>query len=476
MTSVRTTAAIAFAALAAAFAAAAPVGAAGTPGLNGYLSDADTGLPLGGGTVVWNGTTAPAPQATTDGSGRYLFAGLGGGTTGTLSATGPAGWDRADVPGVAIPADGSANQNVALHRDWATPAGGAQVWANDDSGAGAGCGAAAAVDGDRATGWWASAARPATDPPVLSVALPQSIDIRTLVIDPTSACGHPAGAALGAYRVETSSDAVNWATAAAGTFGESARGTAAEIAPTANAFGVQFVRLVALAPQDPGAATVDVRELKVFGVGPNAAPTGTLAVEAPKNYVGGIVRLRASFTDSDSTILRYLWDFDGDGTFDQQTAAPTVAHVWQGLGTYHVTVGVRDFRGALGSASVDLRIVDPDAPVEAIPQRKPLITFDPPDGIDLSTRIACASKCRFTARVVMTQRMARRLRSTRRLVLALNKTTEGPGLGSWTLELPSTFVKKLRKAHLKKVSLRVTATAVDQQRRKSTVARWVTFR
>src|SRR5512147_2831426 len=89
MTSVRTSAAIALAVLAAALPAAVPASAAASQALGGYLSDADTGLPLGAGTVTWNGTTAPAPQATTDGSGRYLFAGLDGGSTGTLSVVGP---------------------------------------------------------------------------------------------------------------------------------------------------------------------------------------------------------------------------------------------------------------------------------------------------------------------------------------------------------------------------------------------------
>jgi hypothetical protein len=416
------------------------------------------------------------PTATTDASGRFLFVGLDGGTTGSLGVTGPAGWDRVDVAGVALPADGLATQNVALHRDWATPAGGASVAANDESGAGAGCGSGAAVDGDGATGWSASATRPASDPPVLTVALPQAIDVSTLVVNPTSACGHDAGAALGAYRLETSPDGANWATAADGAFGAAQRGTAVELTPTANTGGVRYVRLVALGAQDPGAATVDLRELKVFGVGPNIAPSGTLAAEAPRNYINAVVRLRAAFTDPDSPIVRYLWDFDGDGAWDQQTAAPSAAHVWQGAGTYHVTVGARDFRGDLGTASIDLRVIDPNAPLEAIPQRKPLITFDPPSGRDLDARIACASKCRFTAKLVMTKRLARRLHSKRRTVLTLSKSTEGPGLGSWTLELPSSFVKKLRKAKLKKVTLRLTATAVDQQRRRSTVARWVTFR
>jgi hypothetical protein len=350
------------------------------------------------------------------------------------------------------------------------------VAANDESGAGAGCASPAAVDGDPATGWSASTARAAGDPAVLTVVLPQAIDVRTFVVDPAGSCGHGDGAALGAYRLETSGDGAAWATAAEGAFAAADRGTAAEVTPSANATGVRYVRLLALGAQDAASPTVDVRELKVFGVGPNVAPSGTLSYEAPRNYINGVVRFRATFTDPDSTILRYLWDFDGDGTWDQQTLQPSVSHVWQGPGTYHVVVGARDFRGDLGTAAVDLRVVDPNQPVEAIPQRKPLITFDPPDGIDLSARIACASKCRFTAKLVMSRALARRLHSRHRTVLTLKKSTEGPGLGSWTLELPSSYVKKLRKAKLKKVNLRLTATAVDQQGRRSSVARWITFR
>jgi hypothetical protein len=477
MTSLRKTAALSLAALAAALVAAVPAPAAGlSHGVAGVITDADSGLPLSGATVVWNGTTSPTPTATTDASGRYLFVGLDGGTSGTLGATGPAGYDRLDVGGLTLPADGLATQNVELHRDWALPAGGASASANDESGAGGGCGSGAAVDGDRTTGWSASATRPAGDPPVLTVALPQAIDVRTLVVDPTSACGHDPGAALGAYRLETSADGASWATAADGAFTAAHRGTAVELTPTANTAGVRYVRLVALGAQDAGAATVDVRELKVFGVGPNVAPSGSLTTEAPRNFINAIVRLRAAFTDPDSTIVRYLWDFDGDGAWDQQTLAPSAAHVWQGPGTYHVTVGARDFRGDLGTASIDLRITDPNQPLEAVPQRKPLITFDPPDGRDLRSRIACASKCKFTAKLVMTKRLARRLHTKRRTVLRLSKSTQGPGLGSWTLELPSSYVKKLRKAKLKKVTLRLTATAVDQQKRRTTVARWVTFR
>jgi hypothetical protein len=189
-----------------------------------------------------------------------------------------------------------------------------------------------------------------------------------------------------------------------------------------------------------------------------------------------VVRLHAAFTDPDSSILRYLWDFDGDGTWDQATAGPAVAHVWAGPGIYHVLVGARDFRGALGTTALDLRMIDPSQPLEPVVQRKPLITFDPPTGVDLATRIACSSKCTFTARMVLTARTAQALHLPHRTVFTLTRKTEGPGLGSWTLTLPHKVVKRLRAAHLRKVTVRLTASAVDQQRRRSTVHRWVTFR
>jgi hypothetical protein len=469
----RTVTAVVLAA-ATALAASAPAGALVSHGLAGYVIDADTGLALDGSSVTWNGTTAPAPQVTTAGGGRFLFTGLEPGGTGSLAVIGPAGWEHQTIADVRLPANDLGTQNVALHRDWAATAGGASATANEDTVPG--CASAAAVDNDRATGWSASAARPAGDPPTLTVTLPQTIDVRGLALDPTSACDHAAGAALGRYRVQTSGDGASWATALEGELGTSARGALTTLAPTANAGGVRYVRLQLLSAQDPASATIDVRELQVLGVGPNVPPAGTVSAGAERNYVKGIVRLRAAFTDADSAILRYLWDFDGDGRYDQATNGPAVAHVWAGPGVYHVTVGARDFRGALGTASIDVRVTDPNALIESVPQRKPLITFDPPLGIDLPTRIACSSKCTFTAKMVLTARTAKRIHSKRRTVMTFKRRTEGPGLGSWTLTLPKATVKLLRKAKVKKVTVRLTASAVDQQKRRTTVHRWVRFR
>jgi hypothetical protein len=431
-------------------------------GLTGYVTDADTGLGLGGAALTWNGTTTPAPSLTTDGSGRYLFTGLQPGTAGALAVAGPGGYEKTTIGGITLPADALGTRNVALHRDWAAAA---PTAAAPDATAAAGCAPGKATDNDRDTGW--STAQPAA----LTVTLPAPVDTSTVVLTPGGACGHDDGAALKDYKIETSPDGATWSTAATGAL----NGTAdAAIAVTGG--GTRFVRLTALSAQAPAAATIDLRELQVFGGGPNVPPTGSVALDAPKNYIKQVVRLRAAFTDPDSTILRYLWDFDGDGRFDQATVGPQVAHVWAQAGTYHVTVGARDFRGALGTTTVDLRVIDPSVPVEPVIQRKPLIVFDPVDGIDLPVRIACSSVCTFTVKLVMTKATAKAIKSKRRTVLTMRKKTEGPGLGSWTIELPSKTIKLLRKAHRKSIKVRLTATAVDQQKRRTTVARWVTFR
>lgn len=431
-------------------------------GLAGYVTDADTGLGLGGATLTWNGTTSPAPSLTTDGSGRYLFTGLSAGSTGALGVAGPAGYERTSVDDITLLADDIGTRNVAIHRDWAA---GATTTTDDATAPTAGCEPGKATDNDRATGW------SATPGAALTVMLPAAIDLNTIKITPGAVCGHAAGAALGGYRVETSTDGATWATATEGTLTGTGDATL-----TATATGTRFVRLKALSAQDATASTVDVRELQVFGGGPNQPPTGTVAADTPKSYIKNVVRLRASFTDPDSTIVRYLWDFDGDGRFDQATTGPQVAHVWTLPGTYHVVVGARDFRGGLGTTSLDLRVIDPAALIDPVIQRKPLITFDPVDGIDLPIRIACSSVCTFTAKLVMTKATAKAIKAKRRTVLSMKKKTEGPGLGSWTIELPGKTIKLLRRAHRTSIKVRLTASAVDQQKRRTTVHRWVTFR
>jgi F5/8 type C domain/PKD domain len=462
----RSVTALVLAAVAACLAVAAGPASAGLigGGLDGYVTDADTGLGVGGAGLSWIGTPAGAPPATSGPTGHYLLTGLAAGTSGTLGVTGPAGYAATTVGPLALPANDLGRQDVALHRDWAA---GAPTTSDDPAPATTpqGCDPTKATDNDRATGWSASG------PAALTITLPQPVEVHAVVLAPGAVCGHDAGAALAGYRVETSPDGATWTTTATGTLA----GTADAVLATSTA-GVRLVRVSALSAQSATATSIDLREVQVLGAGPNVPPSGTVAADAPRNSVKSVVRLRAAFTDPDSTIVRYLWDFDGDGHFDQATAGPQVAHVWTAPGIYHVIAGARDFRGGLGTTTLDLRIIDPTTLVEPILQRRPLITFDPVDGIDLPVRIACSSICTFTARIVLPKATAKALEAPRRTVLSLKKRTEGPGLGSWTIELPTKTIRLLRQAHRKTLKVRLTASAVDQQKRRTTTRRWVTFR
>ena len=63
--------------------------------------------------------------------------------------------------------------------------------------------------------------------------LPEAIDVTGFGLDPANTCGNDIGASTGGYRVETSSDGVNFTTAAQGTFGPADRGRLNVVPPSA---------------------------------------------------------------------------------------------------------------------------------------------------------------------------------------------------------------------------------------------------
>ena len=453
--------------------ALAPAGAAhAITGLGGYVTDADSGLGVNQASVTFaqDGGAGTPPLATTDPTGRFLFSALSG-VTGRLDVSGPAGWLSAAIDGVSVPAGGFVQQDVAVRRNWATVPGGARLAsATDDTNAGAGCGAAAAVDGDRNTGWSASASHPPTDPPTLTVELPTTVDVDALGLEAGSVCGHPPGAALGRFRIDTSPDGASWTTTVDGGLTDTDRGRAVVISPGAGAAGVKFVRVAMLGAQDPAATDIDLREIQVLGKGPNVAPQdGQLTFDIPRPSPLTTVRMTAAFTDPDSSILRYLWDFDGDHVWDQATLGPRVAHVWAGEGTYNVTVGARDFRGALGTTTASIRVAPPGSPVEPILDRKPEIAFDPADGPSVPFRVRCSVKCRITADIRATPALAYRLDLSRLTLGKMKRTYAGGGLADYRVKLSRKSVRKLRKTKLRKARVIVRVKVVDAKKRKASL-------
>ena len=66
-------------------------------------------------------------------------------------------------------------------------------------------------------------------------------------------------------------------------------------------------------------------------------------------------------TDADGTIVLYEWDFDGDGIFDYSASDGITSHVYDGEGTFIVTLRVTDDEGATGFDDVMVTVGDPDS-------------------------------------------------------------------------------------------------------------------
>jgi glucose/arabinose dehydrogenase/PKD repeat protein len=94
-----------------------------------------------------------------------------------------------------------------------------------------------------------------------------------------------------------------------------------------------------------------------YAAGVNLEPTAVVSA----NPTSGPTPLKVAFDGSGSedpegdTPLTYLWDFDGNGTTDQNTSTATTSHTYDTAGTYTAALKVRDARGA-ESAPVTVKI------------------------------------------------------------------------------------------------------------------------
>ncbi len=55
-------------------------------------------------------------------------------------------------------------------------------------------------------------------------------------------------------------------------------------------------------------------------------------------------------------VVRYEWDFDGDGVFELSTDEPTVTYLFDASGSYRVTLRVTDGAGGQALTSRDIRV------------------------------------------------------------------------------------------------------------------------
>ncbi|HET8759309.1 MAG TPA: M36 family metallopeptidase [Solirubrobacteraceae bacterium] len=450
----------------------------------GTVTSADTGLPLAAVSVGFGGlTTDPSfpdyvAPATTGANGAYTLQAPAG-TYGGLVFDRP-GWDRVTARSLQVPANGTRSLNAALRRDWASARGGADVIAtSDDTGLGFGCGVDQLIDQNQGVGWSAfnpdsdDPENPGAGPPTAVIELPARIDISAFGMDPGSTCGDDLTATTKDYRVETSADGVNFTIAKAGAFTLADARRLNLVAPTANATGVKFIRLTLLSPQraqagDSGADFIDFSEFEVFGGPRNVLPSGSLTASATRVNPGETVRFTAAFTDPDSKITGYRWDFDGNGTIEQTTAAPTASFVYPRSGDFTARVSATDFRGGAGSATEAIRVTS--APIAARPPKRGTHGR-------LRLRVSCELSCTATAKLTLSKKLAKKLGLKRkRIVGSLERALPAGSSKRLTIKLTKKAKRALKRHHRKSVKVTATVTVRYADGRHDRAKRKVTIR
>jgi extracellular elastinolytic metalloproteinase len=329
-----------------------------TGSLQGHVTDADTGLGIDGAHVGIGGLSTPgfdgALADDTAADGAYAIAGIPVHTYPKVSVGAGPGYFDQTLTNVNVAAGLSTTADAIAQRTWAF---GGDVDETLPFGADYGCGAGKLNDASQGTVWEVEPPDPAGPYPTATIELTQPIDVSSYGLDPGEGCGSSGDAALKDYVLESSTNGTDWTTVSTGSFAPADAHQLNPIAPAGDGKGVRFVRLTAKSAQDNAYGYLDVAELAVFGGPPNVLPAGTLSATPGTVVAGGNVSLSAaSFTDPDSAISGYAWDFDGNGSTDATTSTPTTNHVYPTAGSFTAKVSVGDYRGGAGTATAPVNV------------------------------------------------------------------------------------------------------------------------
>ena len=471
-----------------------------TGALAGTVTDAITGKPVGGARIAVGGHTSGQTTSiftTNSGNaGAFSLSGLPVGTYGKIFETNGSGYDAVERRAVAVTSGATTALNLVLRRDWAARAGGTTVSTDTDATADPfGCGPSAAIDQDPGIGW--SAYNPtspkypaptlanhltAGQPPSMTIQLPRPVDITSFEVDPGNTCGDGASATTKDFTIETSQDGASFTTAYDGTtpateFAQSDAGTMKSLTPTAGASAVRYVRVTLLSPQKTGAGFsgddfIDLTEFAVYG---NAVPMGSLTAAPGSVLTGQAVSLDASSFSDDGSIAKYDWDFDGNGTTDASTTAPTTATTYAAAGTYAPRVRVTDDTGGANTASASVTVTAPsDGGGNTTPPTKPaaprltLTGLRQPNGVSL--RVVCSSACSGSATLRSTSAFARRMKIPAR-TFARIKVNAFKGTSTVRIPLKKSVLQRLRKRHVTSVRLTLSARVTDRLKQATSLTR-----
>ncbi len=94
----------------------------------------------------------------------------------------------------------------------------------------------------------------------------------------------------------------------------------------------------------------------VNGSMPNLSPGVSLKANSNFGYAPLSVNFTADAYDNNGNIVKYEWDFNGDGAYDSSTLTSTSTFIYTTEGTYNAEVKVTDNNGASAKNSVSIKV------------------------------------------------------------------------------------------------------------------------
>jgi hypothetical protein len=308
----------------------------------------------------------------------------------------------------------------------------------------------------------------------VTIRLPDTVDVAGFLIDPTATCGDDANASTRQYKVETATEggafrlAVDGAGAGAFTASDLNRLNRRNPAGSSGQ-RTDLVRITLLSPRSTsgsGANFIDLTEVEVLGAVPNTLPSGSLAVSNAAPAPGQTITFSASFTDRDSAITGYDWDFDGNGTVDRSTAGAMTDFAYGAAGRFTAVVRAKDFRGGAGTAAAAVAVAVPaPPPPPAGPGTSPLA---PLPSLSVSRRgtggairpsVRCALRCRVRSKLLVSRKTARRLKLKQRTLATFRRTLTTTTKQRLRLRLPANVRRAVKRAGLKSIRVALTVKA-----------------
>jgi hypothetical protein len=163
------------------------------------------------------------------------------------------------------------------------------------------------------------------------------------------------------------------------------------------------------------------------------------------------VTFKATFTDPDSKITGYGWDFDGNGTVDRTTTGGTTTFAYSRGGDFNARVLANDDRGGAGTASQRVHVT-----------RGPSLGKLPKKGTKgrAKFRVRCELGCKVTAKLTLSKKLAKRLGlKNKRTVGSLKRTLAAGSSKLLTIKLTSKAKRALKRHGRSSVKVTLTVTA-----------------